>query len=160
MIINTRSKRGKGKSKIQLGTKDMYLFYCKKEKAKNRKPKHESIYRAIINDANKLIRDSIVLYNEVIKLPYQIGELGVIKYKTNFNPDRKNLWKVDYKKSKEVGFIVYYDQDNRYKWKWGKKNCFVRGKRWYKFVPCRTASRLIAKALKENNKLDYCNKIS
>lgn len=159
MIINTCAKRGKGKRIVDLGIKDSYDLYCLREKNKQRKPKNYKLYSSIIKEANILMRDSIVLDNEPIILPYKLGTLGVIKYKPSFNEERKNFWKVNYKRSKEVGFIVYYDQEFRYRWKWDKRNLALRGKKWYTFYPCRTASRLIPKALRENNKLDYCDKL-
>ncbi len=103
--------------------------------------------------------DSIVKENEPVKLPYKLGTLGIIKYKVVLDPDKKNKWKCDYKTSKEMGFIVYFDQEFRYRWKWAKWTSKMRGKRWYTFYPCRPASRAIPQALRENKRLDYYEKI-
>jgi len=155
MVINTCAKRGKAKVKCDLTLKDFYEVYKGREEAKERKPKDYKLYRDIIKDFNEELVRTIVFDNEVVKLPYRLGNLSIKKYKVSFNPDKQNIWKVDYKKSKEVGFIVYYDSPYRYKWKWNKRHVKLTGKKYYKFLPCREASRLIAKALRENSRLDY-----
>lgn len=165
MTINTCAKRGKGKRIVDIGIKDFYDFYSTKELKKNREPKDYKLYSSIIKDANQMIQDSIVINNEPVRLPYKLGTLGVLKYKVNFNPDRKSFWRVDYKRSKEETekrgekIIIYYDQEFRYRWKWYKWDVKLSGKRWYTFYPCRPASRAIPKALRENKRLDYCEKL-
>lgn len=169
MFINTCTKRGNGKRIVDLGIKDAYEAYATREKNRQRKPKAYPIYKAILKEANLMIRDSIILENEPVKLPYRIGKLWVRKYKVNFNPDKKNFWRVDYNRSsiesekRQEKIIVYYDQEYRYRIMWNKGHPHdfrgIKGKRFYTFYPCRTANRLIAKALRENSKLDYCEKV-
>ena len=159
MVINTCAKRGKGKRIVDIGIKDFYELYCRREKNKDRKPKDYKVYSTIIKEANQMIQDSIVKDNEPVKLPYKLGTLGIVKYKVNFDPENKNLWKVDYARSKKEGMIVYYDQEFRYRWKWAKWTSKMRGKRWYSFYPCRPASRAIPQALRDNKRLDYFEKI-
>lgn len=159
MIINTCAKRGKGKRKVDIGIRDFYEHYCNREELKYRKPKSYELYSTIIKEANQMIQDSIVKENEPVKLPYRMGVIGILKYRVKFDIEKKNFWKVDYKRSKEEGMIIYYDQEFRYKWKWAKKNVAVRGQRSYMFHPNRPASRAITQALKENKKLDYYEKL-
>ena len=159
MDIITNAKRGKSKVTSNIGMKDFYKSYVERSKLKERKPVPINVFRSIIDDFNKALVSEIVFNNEVIKLPYRLGFLGIKKYKVNFDPERKNIWPVNYQKSKELGFIVYYDQEYRYRWKWLKEFSKVTGRRWYKFLPCRANKRLIAQALRENSTLDYCEKL-
>lgn len=161
MEIKTNIKRGKSRVKKDIGIRDFYTLYSTRELNKDRKPKDYKLYSEVIKEANKLILDKIVNHNEVIKLPYRLGLLGIIKYEVNFDPNKQSTWKVNYQESKRLNQIVYYEDPFRYKWKWekSKRNCLVVGKRWYRFQPSRLASRMIPKAIKENSKLDYCNKL-
>lgn len=159
MIINTCAKRGKGKRKVDIGINDFYEHYCNRERAKERKPRDYKTYSTIIKEANQMIQDSIVKDNEPVKLPYKLGTIGIIKFKVNFDEARKNLWRVDYNRSKKEGMIVYFDQEFRYRFKWEKRGMKLKGQRWYAFYPNRPASRAIPKALRENKRLDYCEKL-
>lgn len=157
--IRTNVKRNKGKVTADISLAEFYLEYCRMENVKNRTPKEYKIYSAVLKDVNKAIAD-LCLQGETVKLPYNLGKLGIIKYEVNFNPEKQNIWKVDYKRSKELGMIVYFDDPYRYKWKWNKNDVKLVGKKWYKFLPLRQNSRAIAKAIKENPKLDYYTKLS
>jgi|ERR1017187_2254950 hypothetical protein len=161
MIIITNAKRGRSKVKRDVSIRDFYILYKERELKKNRNPKEYKLYANIIKDANKLIIDKIVKENEIVRLPYKLGLLGITKYNVNFDETKKNKWLIDYQKSKEHGQIVYYDQPFRYKYRWekAKGSCIVKGKRWYRFQPSRYASRLIPQALRENSRLDYCTKL-
>jgi len=161
MDIITNAKRGLGKRKRDKSIRDFYQFYCEKEISKGRKPKDYKVYAKVIKEVNKRLIDKIVLENEIVKLPYRLGLLGITKYSVNFDYDKRNYWKVDYQKSKQAGYIIYYESPFRYKWRWEKTKgtCIVKGKRYYRFLPSRYASRLIPKALRENSKLDYCEKL-
>ena len=154
------AKRGKGKRTVDLGISDFYEHYCLREKNKGRKPKDYKLYSTILKEANQMIQDSIVKDNEPVKLPYRLGMIGIVKFKVNFDIEKKNLWKVDYNRSKKEGMIVYYDQEYRYRFKWSKADMRIRGQRWYAFYPNRPASRAIPKALRENKRLDYCEKLN
>jgi NADPH:quinone reductase-like Zn-dependent oxidoreductase len=83
-----------------------------------------------------------------------LGTLGVYKFKVAYNPENTKNWKVDFKATKEAGHVVYYGSTYGYMWKWSKKHAKFKGKKWYNFKPCRTASRLIADAV-NNKELDF-----
>ena len=94
---------------------------------------------------------------KVIKFIYRNKErswLKVDKFENNYSEDNKKSWSIDFKRTKELGHVVYYGSKYGYKWKWDKKTCIVKGKRYYTFKACRTSSRLIADAIK-NKQLDY-----
>ncbi len=136
------------------GLKEAYKFYV--QECINKKVDYQDYktYSTIIKEANLLIRDKIVLEAETLELPYRLGKISIVKFENTYNPDKQYKWKVDYKKSKEVGYIVYYGEPYGYRWKWSKVDCRVVGKMYYHFKPNRTASRLIAKAILVNG-VDY-----
>lgn len=141
-------KRTEGKIKGCLGIKQAYKFY---------KNNYEDIedyseFSRIIKECNKELLSKIVNESEVISLPYRLGELQISKFERGFNKP-KNKWPVDWKKSKELGFIVYYDTPYIYKWVWKKNRAVFKNKTGYKFQANRTAKRMVPKAIKE--KIDY-----
>jgi len=142
-------KRGKGKIVKPLGVRNMYTLY--KESAKN--PISYKEYARIIKQCNKEIVNIITYEAKVFEMPYRLGVLQVSKFERGFNKP-KNSWSVDYSKSKELGFIVYHDQEFIYKFNWKKTKALFLGKTGYKFKANRAASRMIPKALKET-KVSY-----
>lgn len=139
------------------GLKEGYKFYVQECISKNVDYQDYKTYSTIIKEANILIRDKIVLDAETLELPYRLGKLSIIKFENSFDPEKQYKWKVDYKKSKEAGHIVYYGEPYGYRWKWHKNPCRVVGKMYYHFKPVRTASRMIAQAILIN-KIDYYSK--
>lgn len=137
----------------ELGIKDTYLYYenyCEERGMKTLKYKQVT---QIIKDFNILLRDYI-LDNNIVKLPYSIGFITVLKFPNKFEEDKKHKWKVDFKKSKELGFKVYYGDEYGYRWKWYKTILKNSGNTNYKYVPCRYCSRAIAKVIQQGK--DFC----
>lgn len=128
-----------------------YVIICNKKKIK---PKAYNEYSKLLRDFNLKVRDKIIYKAETFKMPYRLGSLYVKKFEVNYDLDNKKIWKIDFKKSKELGHIVYYGSPYGYKWQWIKTECIVPGKKYYNFKSCRKASRLIADAIK-NKKIDY-----
>lgn len=134
------------------GLKNYYDYY-KENCIKKKLPyKDYKIFAKIIRQANTIIRD-YVLSNGTFKLPYSGGSLQIIKFENRYDPDKQYKWKVDYKKSKELGYTVYYGEQYGYRWKWNKSKALVKGKMYYHFKPVRLASRLINTAIKSG--IDY-----
>lgn len=136
--------------------KDFYSFYKESCIAKNIKYQSYSTFSKVLKDFNTRCRDKIVYNSEVLKLPFRLGELYIKKFEVNYEEDNKKSWRIDFKKSKELGQRVYFGAPYGYRWTWNKSKCVVRGKRHYAFKPCRKASRLIADAV-NNKKLDFYN---
>lgn len=137
------------------GMKDFYKYYvdnCKKLKMEYQ---DYSTFSKITRECNLLIRDKI-LNNDKFDIPYNNGELSIIKFENKFDPEKQYRWKVDYKKSKELGTIVYYGSQYGYRWKWHKSSAVTSGKMFYHFKPARKSSRLIAEAIKNN--IEYYEK--
>lgn len=142
-------KRSKGKNKGCLGIKDIYKFYI----SNYENPIEYSQFVEIIKACNTEAIDYITKEAGCLELPYRLGRLQVCKFERSFNQP-KNKWKVDWKKSNELGFRVYHDQQFIYKWVWKKHYSIVRNKTGYKFIASRTSARLIPKLL-ATKKYDY-----
>ena len=127
---------------------DMYSFY--RDNSDN--PVSRKEYSMIIKECNSLILDEVVNNSNDFEIPYRFGQLNVIKYERSYSRST-NKWAVDFKKTKELGFKVFFDQQYIYKWRWLKTNAIVKCKSKYKFTASRQAKRLVPKAL--NNKVDF-----
>jgi hypothetical protein len=67
---------------IHYGMEDYYKFYVKKYvKLKGFSSITSKIYNTIVSDANKMIMDSIIEEGKDFNIPFQLGILGVRKYK-------------------------------------------------------------------------------
>lgn len=135
---------------------DFYKDYKNNAIKKNIPYKSYSEYSKILKEFNLRLRHKIIYEGEKVKLPYRLGELYIKKFENNFDPENSKKWRIDFKKTKELGHKVYFGSDYGYRWQWVKQKCVVKGKRYYSFKPCRKASRLIADAI-NNKKLDYCS---
>ncbi len=137
-----------------ISIKNFYEFYEENCKKKNKNCVDYKTYTAIIRDFNLMLRDRIVYNSEHITLPYRLGKLYIHKFENNYSEENKKNWSVDFKRTKELGHVVYHGAKYGYRWKWNKKTCVVKGKKYFNFKPCRTSSRLIADAI-INKQLDY-----
>lgn len=135
------------------GIKGFYLSYVEDCKKFNKEPQPYKIYTSILKEGNKLIRDKVIFESETVDLPYRLGKLSIIKFDNNFDIEKKYKWKIDFKKTKELGQVVYYGSPFGYRWKWNKSRAIVKGKMYYRFIAARDASRMIAVAIKNN--VDY-----
>jgi hypothetical protein len=132
------------------GIKDSYEFY----KSYCEEPIDYKTYSNLIKECNKKLTEIIVNDCDAVELPYRLGAIHIAKYERNYDPD-KNKWAVDFKKTKESGFVVYFDQKWTYRWRWKKHYSIVKNKTKYKFTASRYAKRLVPKAIA--NKKDYIN---
>lgn len=150
----------KGKYTKDKSTKDFYKDYCRASFNKKRIPVDYSVYYKVIREFNTKLVEKIVTEAKSFKMPYKLGYLGIIKYDVTFDIENINTWKVNYGESRKQGKIIYYDQDFRYRWRWDKQGLKLTGKKYYKFTPCRTASRAIPKHVNQTPGFDYYSKLS
>lgn len=136
----------------ELGIKNFYLDYTEECNKEGSNHVNYKLFASILKDFNILLRD-IILDNNIVKLPFSLGFLAVLKFQTVFSENNKSKWKVDFKKSKELGFKVYYGDEYGYRWKWYKTIFYNKGNKNFKYVPCRYCSRAIAKNVKSGS--DY-----
>lgn len=140
-----------------ISLRDFYNYYKDNCKKKNIKYKTYSEYSKLLKEFNLRVRDKLIYEAETLTLPFRLGNLYIKKFEVSYEIDNQKNWRIDFKKSKELGHKVYFGSPYGYRWSWNKRNCIVKGKKFYTFKPCRTASRLIADAI-NNKKLDFYNK--
>ena len=139
-----------------ISLRDFYKYYSENCTKKGIKVKSYTEYSKLLKDFNLRVRDKLLYNSETFTLPFRLGSLYIKKFENSYDIDTKYKWKIDFKSTKEQGKTIYYGSPYGYRWIWDKKNCRVKGKKFYQFKPCRTASRLIADAIK-NKKLDFYN---
>ena len=140
----------------EIGLKDFYDLYEQVCTKRNKHCVDRRTYGIILKEFNLEIRNRIIYKSERITLPYKLGDLYIRKFENTYTEDNKKNWAIDFKKTKELGHVVYHGAKYGYRWRWEKRKCIVRGKSYFRFKPCRTSSRMIADAIK-NKHLDYYN---
>lgn len=114
------------------------------------------VFRDIINDYFKYLRDELIENGKEIKLPCRLGTLSIVKHKPKEYSGRS--LRIDYAETKKVGKIVYHLNEitNGYKFRfyWNKYNMLVKNKTKYQLVMTRANKRRLAYILK-NRIRDY-----
>lgn len=141
--------RGKGRNTNCLGLREMYKYYV----ANYEDHTDYTTFATTIKACNKELLRVITHESATVQLPYRLGKVQVCKFERSYDQPQ-NKWKVDWKRTREEGFRVYFEQKYIYKWVWKKHNSVVKNKTGYKFTPSRQASRLVPKLLATNN-IDY-----
>ena len=147
---------GRGKNKLQapVTIRDMYASYIKGVEESSPYYVTYKEYIAICSDYLKLIANSI-LSNTEIKLPFKLGILRIVKYKTKIT---KIHQPVDWYTTAKVGKLVTnyntHSDGYRYMMRWHKKANSVSNIECYSFILSRANKRKEA-ALIKNREIDY-----
>lgn len=153
--ITPKSVQGrKNKFSKCKGVREAYKAYKDELKSQGLKPTDYKTYAKLIKDCNKSIVKYILESGDDFKFPFGLGSLRIRKRVRTYNEKNRNKWPVDYKKTKELGFIVYFTTDFKYKWNWRKRGASFVNKAIYVFIPCRKAKRNISKSINKDKK-DY-----
>ena len=144
--------RGEGKIKECLAIRDMYKYY-KSLKSSKKDIIDYKLFTKIIKRCNKELIDQIVFNSEIVTLPYRLGVMQISKSERSYTSIRKNKWAIDFKRSKEEGFKVFFDQKYIYRWAWKKHYAIVKNKTGYKFIASRASKRAVPEALEQGR--DY-----
>jgi hypothetical protein len=185
-IVNPR--RGRGRHKANLTLKDVYKYYndsiIKDYKSKltgeTKKSPYSmtrSTFTGICKMFNELLIEALVLENFEFFIPYRQGTLSIIKRKTSVYYDEngklKSNLRVDYQATRKLweqdmqAFIerrrVYHLNEHtdgyNYGFYWRKTYSKVPQGVVYSFKASRGMARFLAKAVKENPKLDFFEKV-
>lgn len=114
------------------------------------------LFKAVLEDFNKSIRDLLLIDSEELILPYNLGEVKIVKYL----PKALTYHSLsqDYKLSKEVGKRIWHlnEHSNGYKFRlfWSKLTCRSRKTFQYSLNLVRANKRMLA-SLIINDKKDY-----
>lgn len=114
------------------------------------------VFRDIINDYFKYLRDELIESGKEIKLPCRLGTLSIVKHKPKEYSGRS--LRIDYAETKKVGKIVYHlnEHSNFYKYRyyWNKHNMLNHNKTMYQLIMTRDNKRRLAQIIKSKER-DY-----
>lgn len=107
-------------------------------------------YKNIAHTANQVFSDMMALEGIYLMLPYNLGELGVIKGKVTFqdNEIKKMFDYAHYKATGEKRLHLHKEKDYRARWYWKKKSCKVKNRNMYSFTPTRTNTGKVGSVMK------------
>ena len=113
-------------------------------------------YRAIVTDYFKHLQQKLIEEGKMIKLPYRMGNLQVIKSKPK-HLDKRSL-RIDYQATKQYDKLILLDNQHSdgYKMRawWNKIDMLVPNKSKYQLVLTRANKRRLAVIIK-NRLIDF-----
>lgn len=114
------------------------------------------VFRDIINDYFKYLRDELIENGKEIKLPCRLGTLSIVKHKPKEYSGRS--LRIDYAETKKVSKVVYHlnEHSNFYKYRyyWNKHNMLNHNKTMYQLIMTRDNKRRLAQIIKSKER-DY-----
>lgn len=117
------------------------------------------VFRDIINDYFRYLRDEIIENGKEVKLPCRLGTLQIVKHKPkSYATSGRMSLRMDYGESKKLGKMVFHlnEHSNMYKYRyyWNKQNMITPNKSLYQLIMTRDNKRHLAQIIK-NNIRDY-----
>ena len=113
-------------------------------------------YRAIVTDYFKYLRQRLIEEGKMIKLPYRMGNVQVVKSRPK-HLDKRSL-RIDYQATKQENKLVLLLNEHsdffKYRYWWNKVDMMVPNKSQYQLVATRANKRRLAQIIK-NKELDY-----
>lgn len=114
------------------------------------------VFRDIINDYFKYLRDELIENGKEVRLPCRMGTIQIVKHKPK-EYTGKSL-RIDYGESKKLGKLVYHlnEHSNFFKYRcyYNKQNMITHNKTKYQLVLTRDNKRRLAYIIK-NKIRDY-----
>ena len=113
-------------------------------------------YRAIVTDYFKHLQHVLIEEGKMIKLPYRMGNVQIIKSRPK-HLDKRSL-RIDYQATKQYNKLILLDNNHSDGFKmrawWNKIDMLVSNKSKYQLVMTRANKRRLAQIIK-NKELDY-----
>lgn len=113
-------------------------------------------YRAIITDYFLHLQNKLIEEGKMIKLPYRMGNVQIIKSKPK-HLDKRSL-RIDYQATKQNNKLIFLLNEHsdmfKYRYWWNKIDMVVSNKSQYQLVATRANKRRLAQIIK-NRELDY-----
>lgn len=141
--------RGKNKIQKPLTLKHSYDYYIKDIKLDSKYNITWKQYKQILKEFNTQIMSAIIDDGYIFKLPYRIGIIRIRKRQNNLN--RLKLDFSTYNTSDQEIKNKYLNDhtDNWYvRFYWAKRECIVKNKTIYSFIPTRDNKRYMSRLLK------------
>lgn len=115
-----------------------------------------TLYRNIVTDYFLHLRQKLIEEGKMIKLPYRMGNVQIIKSKPK-HLDKRSL-RIDYQATKEQNKLIFLLNEHsdmfKYRYWWNKIDMMVQNKSKYQLVATRANKRRLAQIIK-NRELDY-----
>lgn len=113
-------------------------------------------YRAIVTDYFQYLRQRLIEEGKMIKLPYRMGNVQVIKSRPK-HLDKRSL-RIDYQATKQYNKLILLTNEHsdymKYRYWWNKIDMMVPNKSKYQLVATRANKRRLCQIIK-NKELDY-----
>lgn len=113
-------------------------------------------YRAIVTDYFKHLQHTLIEEGKIIKLPYRMGNVQIIKSRPK-HLDKRSL-RIDYQATKQENKLILLLNEHsdffKYRYWWNKIDMIVPNKSQYQLVATRANKRRLAQIIK-NKELDY-----
>lgn len=113
-------------------------------------------YRNIVTDYFQHLQQKLIEEGKMIKLPYRMGNVQIIKSKPK-HLDKRSL-RIDYQATKQTGKLIFLLNEHsdmyKYRYHWEKIDMVVPNKSKYQLVATRANKRRLAQIIK-NRELDY-----
>lgn len=108
-------------------------------------------YRAIVTDYFKHLRQRLIEEGKMIKLPYRMGNVQIIKSKPK-HLDKRSL-RIDYQATKQYNKLILLTNDHsnyyKYRYWWNKVDMMVPNKSQYQLVATRANKRRLCQCIKQ-----------
>lgn len=128
---------------------DFYLYYKQNIEQDTIYDVSLKMYKNIITDYFKYLRDEVMLQCSEVKLPCRLGTLQIVKHQPKEYTGKSLRW--DWKATKETGKPVYLLNEHsnyfKYRFFWSKKDCLTLNKGKYQFIASRQNKRNLAKII-------------
>lgn len=92
------------------------------------------LYKHIISQFNKKVSNAI-LDGEVFNMGYKMGTIRIKRIARSFNKPAIDWGETNRLKQQGIKQLVYFTDDNYYRWNWDKHRCLVKNKSVYTFAP-------------------------
>ena len=113
-------------------------------------------YRAIVTDYFQYLRQRLIEEGKMIKLPYRMGNVQIIKSRPK-HLDKRSL-RIDYQATKQYNKLILLTNEHsdyqKYRYLWSKIDMNVPNKSKYQLVATRANKRRLCQIIK-NKELDY-----
>ena len=113
-------------------------------------------YRAIVTDYFKHLQSKLLEEGKMIKLPYRMGNVQIIKNRPK-HLDKRSL-RIDYQATKQHDKLILLTNEHsdffKYRYWWNKTDMIIPNKSQYQLVATRANKRRLAQIIK-NKELDY-----
>lgn len=131
---------------------DFYFSYMESVKDNELYQVEYKVFRALLVDYFRYLRDEIIENCKEVRLPCRLGYLSIIKHKPKTYTNRS--LRIDYGESKKQGKMIFHlnEHTNEYKYRfyWDKKNMITTNKTHYQLIMTRANKRRLATLLKHN----------